>query len=126
MAPQTHSDIQQGLDLEFKKHDAQFERRAFRSDTEKVFKDLDEIRRKQIELASDHIAMETLGDITQVIGTGGKSKKSCSSSFLIRQTHQSMDGSTFNECQLNLVNFNKKGKALKKLIVKLDDLGDSV
>jgi hypothetical protein len=31
-----------------------------------VFKDLDEIRRKQIEIASDHIALETLGDITQV------------------------------------------------------------
>ncbi|CAO3584671.1 unnamed protein product [Absidia cylindrospora] len=106
MHHQTHSDIQQGLDFEFKKHDAQFEMRAFRSDTEKVFKDLDEIRRKQIELASDHIALETLGDITQ--------------------THQAMDGSTFNECQLNVANFNKKGKALKKLIGKLDDLGDSV
>ncbi|CAO3586522.1 unnamed protein product [Absidia cylindrospora] len=50
-------------------------------------------------------------------GTGFASE--CSWFIFNSQTHQAMDGSTFNECQLNVANFNKKGKALKKLIGKV-------
>lgn len=35
--------------------------------TGQVFRELDEIRRKQIDLASDHIALESIGDLPYVL-----------------------------------------------------------
>ncbi|KAI9307282.1 hypothetical protein BJ944DRAFT_262165 [Cunninghamella echinulata] len=66
MQSQSHIEIQQGLDTEFKKHDLRFKMRSFRNDTDQVFKELDEIRRMQITLASEHISLENNNDNTKL------------------------------------------------------------
>ncbi|KAI9030957.1 hypothetical protein CLU79DRAFT_732186 [Phycomyces nitens] len=62
---QTHIRVLDKLENEFHALDQQYSRgelRMFGSDTEKIFKELDVIRHKQIEIAGDHIAIEAIGD----------------------------------------------------------------
>ncbi|KAF7720659.1 hypothetical protein EC973_006670, partial [Apophysomyces ossiformis] len=89
--------VLKNLETEFKMVDKMVEReelRAFGSDTEKVFKELDVIRRKQIDLAGDHMALEIVSDIPQ---------------------HSLQDDS---EQQKSIDSFNRKELALKNLMTK--------
>lgn len=81
-----HEDIVKSLDQEFRKVDKAYETSELRvfgmlntfikiksvwfkfsilgENTSKIFAELDVIRRKQINLASDHVSLESIQDIT--------------------------------------------------------------
>ncbi|KAI8986405.1 hypothetical protein BDB01DRAFT_785523 [Pilobolus umbonatus] len=63
---EAHYNIVKELNEEFKKVDKQYttnELRVFGRDTPSLFKELDEIRAKQINLAIDHVSLESHNDI---------------------------------------------------------------
>ena len=99
-------DIQSNLSLQFEKIDEMYandDLRVFGRDTGRIFKEIDVIRRKQIELATEHISLESIDDMPlTVIQTSGDIE---------------------DEYKRNLVYFNKKEIALKSLMNKLDTLG---
>ncbi|KAI8069189.1 hypothetical protein BC940DRAFT_298102 [Gongronella butleri] len=106
MDRQSHLGIQQGLDAAFAQHDSNYEKRTFRSDQDQVFNALDEIRRRQIELATDHIALENLNEAMQLSSTS--------------------EDTAADEYQQSRLQFAKKENALKDLMKKLDDIGTCV
>ncbi|KAI9356850.1 hypothetical protein BD770DRAFT_473036 [Pilaira anomala] len=94
-----HEDIVKSLDQEFRKVDKSYETselRVFGENTSKIFAELDVIRRKQINLASDHVSLESIQDITS------------------------------NKEHNTAKNFDKKQALLKNLMEKLDDLTESM
>ncbi|OAD80825.1 hypothetical protein PHYBLDRAFT_61881 [Phycomyces blakesleeanus NRRL 1555(-)] len=107
---QAHIRVLDKLDNEFNTLDQQYSRgelRVFGSDTEKIFKELDVIRHKQIEIAGDHIAIESIGDISH-------------------QSSRSKEADVQDDYQREVNNFNKKRIALNNLMKKLDDLRTSM
>ncbi|GAN02275.1 hypothetical protein MAM1_0019d01717 [Mucor ambiguus] len=99
-------DVQTSLDFQFEKMDEMYandDLRVFGRDTSRIFKEVDVIRRKQIELATEHISLESIDDM----------------SLPVIQTSGDVD----DEYKRNLVYFNKKEMALKSLMNKLDALG---
>ncbi|CAO3620481.1 unnamed protein product [Mucor hiemalis] len=66
---------------------------VFGRDTRRIFKEIDVIRTKQVELAKEHICLESMVPTTE------------------------------DDYQKNLEYFNNKEKALNSLMSKLDDLG---
>ncbi|KAF1797375.1 hypothetical protein FB192DRAFT_1346810 [Mucor lusitanicus] len=99
-------DIQSNLNMQFEKMDEMYandDLRVFGRDTSRIFKEVDVIRRKQIELATEHISLESIDEMSlPVIQTSGDIE---------------------DEYKRNLVYFNKKEMALKSLMNKLDTLG---
>ncbi|KAG2234812.1 hypothetical protein INT48_006729 [Thamnidium elegans] len=94
---QAHENIVKSLDQEFKKVDKAYqtsELRVFGENTSKIFTELDVIRRKQINLASDHVSLESINDILP----------------------------TSNKEYNTAKNFDKKEVMLKSMMEKLDDL----
>ncbi|GAA5812836.1 hypothetical protein MFLAVUS_006295 [Mucor flavus] len=62
---QAHENIVKNLNQEFKRVDKAYqtsELRVFGENTSKIFTELDVIRRKQINLASDHVSLESTND----------------------------------------------------------------
>ncbi|KAI9484892.1 hypothetical protein BDB00DRAFT_852739 [Zychaea mexicana] len=111
---QNHNHVLMSLEMEFKRMDRMFasgEARVFGRDTERIFRELDVIRRKQIDLARDHIALENITDLPQ--------KQSTLQQF-------SENNEIEHGYQQNLENFHKKEVGLKNLMLKLDDLGASM
>ncbi|CAO3629089.1 unnamed protein product [Mucor fragilis] len=99
-------DVQTNLNMQFEKMDEMYandDLRVFGRDTSRIFKEVDVIRRKQIELATEHISLESIDDM----------------SLPVIQT----SGDVEDEYKRNLVYFNKKEIALKSLMNKLDTLG---
>ncbi|KAI8880055.1 hypothetical protein K501DRAFT_192208 [Backusella circina FSU 941] len=61
-----HDQIVRELNDGFKEIDRQFrtnEMRVFGKNTSRIFKELDIIRRKQIDLAGQHVSLESINDI---------------------------------------------------------------
>ncbi|KAI7881118.1 hypothetical protein K492DRAFT_177417 [Lichtheimia hyalospora FSU 10163] len=103
---QNHNHVLMSLEMEFKRMDRMFSQgdmRLFGKNTEHIFQELDVIRRKQIDLARDHISLESMSDLPQ--------------SAEVNMEH---------DYQQSIDSFHKKELALKNLMVKLDDLGDSM
>ncbi|KAI9272850.1 hypothetical protein BDA99DRAFT_499384 [Phascolomyces articulosus] len=108
---QNHNHVLMSLEMEFKRMDRMFttgEMRVFGRDTERIFRELDVIRRKQIDLARDHIALENITDLPRRQST-------------LQQFGESNE--IEHGYQQNLENFHKKEVDLKSLMLKLDDLG---
>ncbi|KAI9316683.1 hypothetical protein BX666DRAFT_184772 [Dichotomocladium elegans] len=104
---QNHNHVLMSLEMEFKRMDRMFEQgdmRVFGRDTDRIFKELNIIRRKQIDLARDHISLEALSDQPSSSGTDDSDQG-------YKQSAE---------------NFHKKEVALKNLMFKLDDLGESM
>ncbi|CDS10727.1 hypothetical protein LRAMOSA11213 [Lichtheimia ramosa] len=103
---QNHNHVLMSLEMEFKRMDRMFSQgdmRLFGKDTEHIFQELDVIRRKQIDLARDHISLESMSDLPQ--------------SSEVNMEH---------DYQQSIDSFHKKELALKNLMIKLDDLGESM
>ncbi|KAG1151960.1 hypothetical protein G6F37_000726 [Rhizopus arrhizus] len=95
-----HEKIIKSLDEAFERVDASFENdelRVFGKNTTGIFQELDVIRRKQIDLASDHVSLEAIHDIPP-----------------IKMDQDSED--------YFIKNFEKKKEMLKNMMNKLDDL----
>ncbi|KAI7889803.1 uncharacterized protein EV154DRAFT_270026 [Mucor mucedo] len=61
-----HDNIVKSLNNDFKNVDRAYqtsEMRVFGKNTGQIFRELDVIRRKQIDLASDHVSLEAINDI---------------------------------------------------------------
>ncbi|KAI8646416.1 hypothetical protein BD408DRAFT_410194 [Parasitella parasitica] len=99
--------IQSQMNLEFKKMDEMYANDEFRvfvgSNTSRLFKEIDIIRRKQIELANDHINLEVLDE-----------------------TSPHVSGDMEEDYKRNMAYFNIKEMALKNLGDKLDTLGQII
>ncbi|KAI9363093.1 hypothetical protein BD770DRAFT_440328 [Pilaira anomala] len=98
------ADIQSSLKSQFDKIDSMYlnqDLRVFGRNTDQIFKQVDIIRRKQIELATEHIGLDNTDDMSL-------------------QVSDDID----DEYKRNLLFFNKKEIALKSLMGKLDTLGD--
>ncbi|KAG2211608.1 hypothetical protein INT47_008705 [Mucor saturninus] len=102
-----HDNIVKSLNNDFKNVDRAYqtsEMRVFGDDfcldsgknTGQIFRELDVIRRKQIDLASDHVSLEAINDIQPP--------------HLVKQPHSANK------------NFEKKEAVLKSMMEKLDDL----
>ncbi|KAI7870189.1 hypothetical protein BDF14DRAFT_1775491 [Spinellus fusiger] len=105
---ESHTKIFDNLEAEFVSLDQQYnqgELRVFGSNTERIFRELDVIRRKQIELTSDHIALEAINDSLSQNTTSSKNEAGAQ-----------------DEYQREAENFNKKKTALNSLMTKLDSL----
>ncbi|KAI8883888.1 hypothetical protein K501DRAFT_313672 [Backusella circina FSU 941] len=76
--------------------------RVFGRDTNKIFKEIDVIRRKQIELAAEHITLESTEEINPF---------------------SSHEETVESDAKRNLIHFENQEKALKSLMNKLDTLG---
>ncbi|KAI9279822.1 hypothetical protein BY458DRAFT_501769 [Sporodiniella umbellata] len=64
-----HEKIINNLDRQFQQVDNAFENnkmRVFGENTSNMFKELDVMRRKQIDLASDHVSLEAIDDIPPI------------------------------------------------------------
>ncbi|KAI8082544.1 uncharacterized protein B0P05DRAFT_537451 [Gilbertella persicaria] len=102
---EAHEHVIRNLNEEFKKVDRAFqndELRIYGKDTERLFKELDIIRRKQIDLASEHVSLESIHDIPSHKANSVKTNQD-----LISASNKS---------------FDKKEVMLKSMMVKLDDL----
>lgn len=105
-----HDNVVRNLNEEFRKVDRAYknsEMRVFGKNTGRIFRELDVIRRKQIDLASDHVSLETITDIPPVPHLS----KSTSKTSQEHSTSQS---------------FDKKEATLKNMMEKLDDLTESM
>ncbi|KAG2192028.1 hypothetical protein INT46_011846 [Mucor plumbeus] len=105
---QAHDHVVKDLNEEFKKVDRAFETnevRVFGKNTGHIFKELDVIRRKQLDIASDHVLLDTIQDIPTI--TPAQLKKP-------------------NQDNQFLRNFEKKEAILKLMMKKLDDLTQSM
>ncbi|KAI8379006.1 hypothetical protein BD560DRAFT_487887 [Blakeslea trispora] len=97
---ETHEHVLQHLNEEFKKVDKAFQSNelgVFGKDTDKLFKELDVIRRKQIDLASEHVSLESVHDMP------------------LSKSNQDMASASDKQ-------FEKKELMLKSMMAKLDDL----
>ncbi|KAI8381493.1 uncharacterized protein BYT42DRAFT_566716 [Radiomyces spectabilis] len=104
----THLRILNNLDGEFKELDKKFaqeELRIFGKSTERIFKELDVTRRKQIELAAEHIALDMTVDIPQL------------------NAHTANADETYRKMVEQLT---EKEASLKALTRKLNDLSESL
>ncbi|KAI8141780.1 hypothetical protein BJV82DRAFT_617500 [Fennellomyces sp. T-0311] len=113
---QNHNHVLMSLEMEFKRLDRMFangEMRVFGRDTERIFGELDVIRRKQIELAREHISLETINDLPQQQQRGS-------------QHHFADNNEIEHGYQQSLDSFKNKEIGLKKLMLKLDDLGEEM
>ncbi|KAG2203136.1 hypothetical protein INT47_004943, partial [Mucor saturninus] len=111
------ADVQSHLELQFSRMDTMYandEFRVFGRDTNRIFKEVDVIRRKQIELATEHIGLESMDDMKY--SKGGRLP-------WIQATTASKNEVHDDEYKRNLIYFNKKEKSLKSLMDKLDTLG---
>ncbi|KAL0146201.1 hypothetical protein V8B55DRAFT_1468830 [Mucor lusitanicus] len=108
---QAHDHVVKDLNEEFKKVDRAFgtnEVRVFGRNTGQIFKELDVIRRKQLDIASDHVSLETIQDLPNPTATAtAQLKKS-------------------NQDDQFLRSFERKEVMLKSMMRKLDDLTQSM
>ncbi|KAI8078484.1 hypothetical protein BDF21DRAFT_399731 [Thamnidium elegans] len=98
------ANIQSNLESQFDKIDNMYlndDLRVFGRDTDRIFKQVDIIRRKQIELATEHIGLDNMEDSSLPVS-------------------DDID----DEYKRNLLYFSKKEMALKSLMGKLDTLGE--
>ncbi|KAG1437936.1 hypothetical protein G6F56_012860 [Rhizopus delemar] len=94
-----HEKVILNLNHQFHQVDKAFvnnDMRVFGKNTTKIFQDLDVIRRKQIDLASDHVSLEAINDIPPI--------------------RMDRDAEYFTQ------SFEKKKEILKNMMGKLDDL----
>ncbi|CEP12829.1 hypothetical protein [Parasitella parasitica] len=95
--------MKEQMELEFKEMDRMYANGEFRiygRDTNRLFKEIDIIRRKQIELASDHVHLETLDDLSP-----------------------HFSGDMEEDYKRNMAYFNRKKIEIENLRDKLDTLG---
>ncbi|KAL9542986.1 hypothetical protein MBANPS3_008327 [Mucor bainieri] len=108
---QAHDHVVKDLNEEFKKVDRAFESnqvRVFGKNTGQIFKELDVIRRKQLDIASDHVSLETIQDLPNSTATAtAQLKKSNQDNQFARS-------------------FERKEALLKSMMRKLDDLTQSM
>ncbi|KAI7900457.1 uncharacterized protein BX663DRAFT_517689 [Cokeromyces recurvatus] len=98
--------VQNNLTLQFKEIDRMYansDLRVFGRDTERIFKEINIIRKEQIELANEHVRLDSFNQ----------------SPSPILQTSENIE----DEYKCNLVYFHNKKRALKSLMNKLDSLG---
>ncbi|RCH99149.1 hypothetical protein CU097_014547 [Rhizopus azygosporus] len=98
-----HERIIKNLNEQFRQVDKAYENndmRVFGKNTTRIFQELDVIRRKQIDLASDHVALEAMNDIP-----------------LIKMNHK-----TDQNNKVYTESFEKKKDMLKNMMKKLDEL----
>ncbi|KAL7320862.1 hypothetical protein PS15m_000707 [Mucor circinelloides] len=106
---QAHDHVVKDLNEEFKKVDRAFESnevRVFGKNTGHIFKELDVIRRKQLDIASDHVSLETIQDLPNPASTTQLKKSNQDDQFL--------------------KSFERKEALLKSMMRKLDNLTQSM
>ncbi|KAK4517054.1 uncharacterized protein ATC70_000382 [Mucor velutinosus] len=108
---QAHDHVVKDLNEEFKKVDRAFESsevRVFGKNTGQIFKELDVIRRKQLDIASEHVSLEKIQDIPNSTATATAQLKKP------------------NQDNQFLRSFERKEVLLKSMMRKLDDLTQSM
>ncbi|KAI7905872.1 uncharacterized protein BX663DRAFT_243891 [Cokeromyces recurvatus] len=121
---EAHEHVVKKLNEEFKKVDRCFsnnEMRVFGKSTNYLFENLNRIREKQIEIANDHILIHDIPIETNT--TTNKQQ----TDFVSATTTTFTTNTTTATCNNNnITNFNKMEDMLKKLMIKLDDLTESM
>ncbi|KAI8967527.1 hypothetical protein BDF20DRAFT_899773 [Mycotypha africana] len=114
---QAHENVVKKLNEEFKKVDKAFresDMRVFGEDSSELFQQLNALRRKQIDIASDHVSLDSTCDLhsTQLNKVTSIAKDTEKQQI----PHQQQDRTALAK------SFERKEAMLKNMMHKLDDL----